>query len=71
MKELIEITLGEETIHGYRQVSGKRKLTQRVFYIDKEEPDLCGYKPKDKDGMMLLNAQQMLYQMVIGRCLNR
>lgn len=72
-KEIIEdisIEHRGDTYIGKRKITGTRKLDQIVAYNGLALIDAHGYKPEDKDSVMLATAKQLLYEIVSGRTLS-
>jgi hypothetical protein len=69
-REALEIEVDGKTYIGERVIEGSRRLDQYVIYQDQCLEDLNGYFPETKDNEMQVIAQQLLWELVVGRTIS-
>ncbi|WP_438499302.1 hypothetical protein [Alteromonas australica] len=67
MVESIKTVSNGRKIEGIRKLSGGRLLTQTITLGNVTVVDSQEYSAKDKDGVMLVYAELILFQIFAGR----
>lgn len=70
IRETITTDFKGEAIQGERVITGVTKLNQFVIFQGRCILDSNGYTQEQKDGLMLMVAGQILFQLASGRCLD-